>query len=140
MTVKLFFTYFFTNIEFEKYVDGTTAEDSSQKDEDCSASKKIQLSNFPFKHCVVNDFITGDEFLADLGNELSDLNYTHQNSDLFQFHQSDAFDGIDLPHVAAVKKLLYKDMHQWLKQVTKEPLYEYTGLSSLVFKSTSYSD
>ena len=98
----------------------------------------------------MNDFITGDEFLADLGNELSDLNYTHQNSDLFQFHQSDAFDGIELPHVAAVKKLLYKDMHQWLKQVTKEPLtdqcdtfssrYEYTGLSSLVFKSTSYSD
>jgi hypothetical protein len=91
----------------------------------------------------VNDFITGDEFLADLGNELSDLNYTHQNSDLFQFHQSDAFDSIELPHIAAVKKLLYKDMHQWLKQVTKEPLtdqcdtfssrYEYTGLSSLVF-------
>jgi hypothetical protein len=126
------------------------AEDCSQKDEDSSASKKIQLSNFPFKHCIVNDFITGDEFLADLGNELSDLNYTHQNSDLFQFHQSDAFDGIDLPHVSAVKKLLYKDMHQWLKQVTKEPLtdqcdtfssrYEYTGLSSLLFKSTLHAD
>lgn len=113
--------------------DGSTGEDRTKD----SLPKQIQLSNFPFKHCIVNDFITGDEFLADLGNELRDLNYTHQNSDLFQFHQSDAFDSIELPHVAAVKTLLYKDMHQWLKQVTNHPLtdqcdtfssrYEYTG-------------
>lgn len=111
-------------------------EHGPNQDDECSP-KQIQLTNFPFKHCVVTNFISGEEFLTDLCDELRDLNYTQQNSDLFQFHQSDAFDSIDLPHVSAVKNLLYQEMQKWLTGVTNEPLtdkcdtfcsrYEHTG-------------
>ncbi|XP_059489454.1 prolyl 3-hydroxylase OGFOD1 isoform X2 [Neocloeon triangulifer] len=92
------------------------------KDNDCEANPQIRLFNSPFKHCVVDNFVDGENFLSDLKYELSDLNYTLKNNDLFQFHQSDAFDLVELPHVAAFKQVLYEDVRQWLVEVTKLPL------------------
>ncbi|XP_065350440.1 prolyl 3-hydroxylase OGFOD1 [Cloeon dipterum] len=120
--------------------DIVTDEEGNVLDDGSEAGKpsKIKLSNFPFKHCLVEDFIQGENFLNDLKYELSDLNYTLKNNDLFQFHQSEAFDNVELSHVAALKKILYHNLRQWLVEVTKLPLTDRCDTFCSRYEHTDY--
>ncbi|KAL5015666.1 hypothetical protein ScPMuIL_005255 [Solemya velum] len=81
------------------------------------------------------NFLSGEQFLADLQDELLDVTYVEKNNDLYKFHQT-----IKSPCIKSLCKLMHTEIREWLSDVTGIELddrvdtfaarYEYTDTLS----------
>ncbi|XP_041359962.1 prolyl 3-hydroxylase OGFOD1-like [Gigantopelta aegis] len=94
------------------------------------------LSQEPFCHITIPQFIQDVHFLKQLEGELSSLSYVEKNNDLYKFHQSCDLKNINLPHIKALNELLQGEFHSWLSDVTGIPLSENVNIFCSKYKYT----
>eukprot|EP00794_Sanderia_malayensis_P007942 gene7942-8797_t len=79
---------------------------------------QIQLIDSPFHCCVVNNFISDDNFLQQLKDDLLSLKFNEKSNDLYKFEQSDHLKKAKAGSVQTLQHILYNDFSAWLKDVT----------------------
>ncbi|BFY99311.1 hypothetical protein BsWGS_02351 [Bradybaena similaris] len=104
------------------YLFSTTTQTELQKSykattDFCDGTSGVQLCCSPFRHCILPNFITDRDYMADLETVLLDLPLREKNNDLYKFNQSH-----DLNHsksqVLALFRSLCDDIKVFLSNVT----------------------
>ncbi|VDI51714.1 Hypothetical predicted protein [Mytilus galloprovincialis] len=110
-------------------------ESYSDKTETCKGC--INFSHQPFFHAVINNFVQNVEFLQQLQEELSELTFTEKNNDLYKFYQSkEDLKVVDLPYINALRSLIYKDLKEWITDITGIELVDTVDLSCAKYQYT----
>jgi hypothetical protein len=45
------------------------------------------LHTYPFKHCIIRNFVKDEEYLKHLKEELLELQFKEKSNDLYKFYQ-----------------------------------------------------
>ncbi|CAG5115283.1 unnamed protein product [Candidula unifasciata] len=87
----------------------------------CDGTSGMQLYCSPFHHCILPNFVTDSDYIADLESALLDLPLKEKNNDLYKFRQSN-----DLNHSKSQALTLFRslcdDIKVFLSHVTEIPL------------------
>ncbi|CAB3984871.1 prolyl 3-hydroxylase OGFOD1, partial [Paramuricea clavata] len=78
----------------------------------------VSLHTYPFKHCIIRNFVKDEEYLKHLKEELLELQFKEKSNDLYKFYQSNDLKTSRKETISKLRKLLYKDCLDWMKTVT----------------------
>ena len=92
-----------------KAITGSSFEETfikSWKENKCLTAQDCELIQDPFKSAVVQNFISEDNLIKTLVDEMTTMEWTRKQMDLYEFHQS--------TDLANVESGLLKEFHEFL--------------------------
>ncbi|KAJ9579320.1 hypothetical protein L9F63_024571 [Diploptera punctata] len=78
----------------------------------------VTVSSYPFRHCVIRNFIQDKEYLKCLKEEVCGFQFSRKHNDLYQYYQSADFSTIDKTYVNKMKRFLKEECRAFLQSVT----------------------
>jgi hypothetical protein len=78
----------------------------------------VHVDNSPFKHCIVENFISDTKYLKELKEELLNLRFSMKRNDLYQFHQSCDLSAVNRPLINSLRQFLVEECCKWLGMAT----------------------
>ncbi|XP_061737449.1 prolyl 3-hydroxylase OGFOD1 [Nerophis ophidion] len=96
----------------------------------------LELDRQPFRHCVIKNFICGENFLKNLQRELLTLNFHTKSNDLYKFKQSDDLRKRTEPHISGIRSALFGQFRLWLEEVLGVKLEPTVDISCAKYEYT----
>ncbi|XP_041916992.1 prolyl 3-hydroxylase OGFOD1 isoform X2 [Alosa sapidissima] len=77
----------------------------------------VELDCNPFPHCVINQFLSTEDFVFNLEKELSQLNFHSKSNDLYKFTQSADLNDRMEPCITELRLVLLGQFRTWLSEL-----------------------
>ncbi|XP_030764497.1 prolyl 3-hydroxylase OGFOD1 isoform X2 [Sitophilus oryzae] len=97
----------------------------------------FEIICYPFKVCVVKNFIENGKFLDKLRQDIYDLKFHLRTMDLYEFFQSRDLQYLSGDRITAIYDLLRKDVLNWVSSITGYNLSHISATISL-YTNTDY--
>lgn len=81
-------------------------------------TKNVELMNDPFQAAVVNNFLSDENLIERLVEEMESIEWTKKQMDLYEFYQSTDLVNIKSPNISSFYNFITNDMKIWMEQLT----------------------
>lgn len=105
-------SHYFLSEEFKAKFIGAYRNEEDFNENGCVIHTK------PFKCCFIPNFISDEEFLKSLEQDLLKLKFFEKSNDLYKFHQSDDLKKSSKLSISSLRNTLYNDFRRWLHEIT----------------------
>lgn len=92
----------------------------------------------PFRVCRISNFLSNEEFMDDIKNELLDVKSRRNSIDLYQFEQTSDLANVDTKNLKLLYETFQSDLATWMEKTTHIPLNKKLSMSSSCYSDTDY--
>ncbi|XP_053978545.1 prolyl 3-hydroxylase OGFOD1 [Hylaeus volcanicus] len=98
----------------------------------------LEIISKPFRICKISNFLSNEEFMDEIKNELLDVKSRRNSIDLYQFEQTSDLANIDTKNLKLLYKTFQTDLAIWMERNTKIELNNKISMSSACYSDTDY--
>lgn len=108
----------------------------SSEQEQCKymSSDSIRLYNWPFKLCIMSQFLQDSSLTEQMVDEMSQMEWHRKQMDLYEFHQTTDLANVQAstkPALSSFYNMLTNEMLPWMKEITGLPLTRISASCSM---------
>ncbi|XP_078032586.1 prolyl 3-hydroxylase sud1 [Augochlora pura] len=98
----------------------------------------LEVISKPFRICKISNFLSNEDFMEDIKNELLDVKSRRNIIDLYQFEQTSDLANVDTKNIKLLYETFQTDLASWLEHNTKIQLNKRISMSSSCYSDTDY--
>ena len=98
----------------------------------------LEIITKPFRICKITNFLSNEEFMDEIKNELLDVKSRRNSIDLYQFEQTNDLVNVDGENLKLLYKTFQTDLALWIERNTKIELNKTITMSSSCYYDTDY--
>lgn len=98
----------------------------------------LEIISKPFRICKISNFLSSEEFMDEIKNELLDVKSRRNSIDLYQFEQTNDLVNVDAENLKLLHKTFQTDLALWMEKNTKIQLNKTLSMSSSCYYDTDY--
>ncbi|XP_017887076.1 prolyl 3-hydroxylase OGFOD1 [Ceratina calcarata] len=98
----------------------------------------LEIISKPFRVCRISNFISSEEVMEEIKNDLLDIRTRRNSIDLYQFEQTDDFASFDAENIKLLYDAFQTDFATWLEENTKIELNKMIDMSSSSYYDTDF--
>lgn len=98
----------------------------------------LEVISKPFRMCKISNFLTNEDLMDEIKNELLDVKSRRNSIDLYQFEQTSDLVNVDSKNLKFLYETFQTDLATWLEHNTKIQLNKKISMTSSCYSDTDY--
>ncbi|XP_063977966.1 prolyl 3-hydroxylase OGFOD1-like [Diachasmimorpha longicaudata] len=98
----------------------------------------LEVITNPFRVCKISNFLSSQDYLGELIDELLYLETTRPETDLYSFEQTEDLANVDTGKIAQLHELFRNELRHWMQTNTGIELNTKISMSSTAYSDTDY--
>ncbi|XP_076241230.1 prolyl 3-hydroxylase sud1 [Calliopsis andreniformis] len=98
----------------------------------------LEVISKPFRVCKISNFLSNEDFMDEIKNELLDVKSRRNSIDLYQFEQTGDLANVDTKNLKLLYETFQTDLATWMERNTKIDLNKKISMSSSCYSDTDY--
>lgn len=98
----------------------------------------LEVVSKPFRICKISNFLSNEDFMDEIKNELLDVKSRRNSIDLYQFEQTSNLANVDTKNLKLLYETFQLDLASWMQKNTEIDLNKKISMSSSCYSDTDY--